>query len=291
MAPQKRRRTGGGGPESGGAQAAAPGPQAEAAGAGADGQGLEWSYERLWDDLEISRGWHSRNVRFWRAQAADVRGATGGGVSQRDLEFTRKAVTTLASVGQGAQRARFERALDLGAGIGRVTDAVLRHCCRHVDLVEFVQKHLCKAKERLPAAGKGGCTFTFHCCAVQKFQVPHSSYNLIWCQWLLMYLTDADALDLLRRLRPGLAEGALLLVKENISTPDELTYFDAADGELWADGSAGGPVSCVRTELHYEDLFERAGLKIKEQKLQRDATGKTMDMMLYALVPLAERTA
>jgi len=240
-----------------------------------------WSYDRLWDAPDISKGWHSRNVRFWRSQGADVRGATGGGVSQRDLQFSREAVAKLATAYCG-EAGRFERALDLGAGIGRVTEAVLRRHCAHVDLVEFVQKHLKRARETL-GTEKAGCTFSFHGSAVQKHEVPRGHYSFIWCQWLLMYLTDADALDLLRRLGPGLARGGLLVVKENVSTSDKATYFDDAEGELWEEGDQGGPVSCVRTEMHYEDLFERAGLVIKEQTMQRDSSGKTMDMMLYVL--------
>mmetsp|Transcript_76921 Transcript_76921/g.220255 ORF Transcript_76921/g.220255 Transcript_76921/m.220255 type:complete len:288 (-) Transcript_76921:70-933(-) len=264
----KRRKTGGG------------------ADAAEEEEVAEWTYDRLWDDPEISQGWHTRNVKFWRSQGADVRGATGGGVSQRDLAFSKGAVATLA---KGHSGGRFGPALDLGAGIGRVTEGVLRHHCEHVDLVEFVQKHLQKAKEKLspaPAAKKKGCTFAFHNAAVQKFDIPAQHYEFIWCQWLLMYLTDADALSLLRRLGPGIAADGMLVVKENVSTPDKLTYFDGADGELWEGGDGGsGPVSVVRTELHYEDLFQRAGLLVKDQQLQQDPAGKTMDMALFVLVP------
>ena len=42
-------------------------------------------------------------------------------------------VTHFASV---AGTLRFDRALDLAAGIGRVTDGFLRHFFNHIDLVE-----------------------------------------------------------------------------------------------------------------------------------------------------------
>jgi len=242
----------------------------------------EWSYDRLWDAAEVSSGWHGRNVRFWRSQSADMRGATGGGVTQFDVGFSRQALRALATARGGK---RFARALDLGAGIGRVTDGVLRHHCRHVDLVEFVSKHLQRAKQLLPAKGKSGCTFSFHAAAVQKHPVPARSYDLVWCQWLLMYLTDADVLTLLRRLAPGLCTDGFLLVKENVSTPEKLTYFDAEDGELWEEGDGGRPVSCVRTRLHYEDLFERAGLRVRAAKVQHDSSSKIMDMVLFVLTP------
>merc|ERR1712216_119698 len=199
-------------------------------------------------------------------QTADLRGATGGGVSRRDLEFSKEALSDLARVHAVDHSGRFDRCLELGAGIGRVTDAVLRRHCKHVVLVEFVQKHLRRAKEKLPADGKGGCTFSFSGSSVQKYAVQPGHYDLIWCQWLLMYLTDSDALDLLRRLKGGLPPAGILVVKENVSTAEKLTYFDDADGELWDELDQGAPVSCVRTEAHYEDLFERAGLVIGDQR-------------------------
>merc|ERR1719464_35421 len=184
------------------------------------------------------------------------------------------------------QGSRFPRALDLGAGVGRVTDAVLRRCCARVDLVEFVQKHLDVARSRLPAGGKAGCTFSFHGSSVQRYPIAPRTFDLIWCQWILMYLTDEDALDLLLRARAGLAGDGVLLLKENVSTADKATYFDDADGELWLEGlSPEAPVSCVRTPVHYEDLLERAGLRTVEEWRQTDETGAVMDMMLWALKP------
>lgn len=242
-----------------------------------------WTYDSIWDNGQISYGWHERNIRFWRAQAANVRGATGGGVSQRDLAFTRAAVDELVK----KRDCSFKRALDCGAGIGRVTDAILRKCCAHVDLVEFVKKHLDKAREKLPLSGKGQCSFAFHNTSMQKFSIAPAQYDLIWCQWLLMYLTDEDALSLLLRAGKGLTTDGVLLVKENISTEEKSTYFDAADGELWEEDDAQGPVSCVRTSMHYWDLFDRAGLKVVDEQHQQDLGEEHMEMALFVLVPVA----
>ena len=40
-------------------------------------------------------------------------------------------------------------------------------------------------------------------------------YDLIWVQWVLLYLTDSDLLLVLRRLRLALKPGGLMIVKEN----------------------------------------------------------------------------
>lgn len=245
----------------------------------------EWTYDRLWDSTEV--GWHDRNVRFWKSQAANVRGTTGGGVSTEDLAFSKHIVLELAQ----KRPAKFSRALDCGAGIGRVTDKVLRTCCRHVDLLEFVKKHLDKARASL-GDGKSGCRFGFHCNSAQKFNIGQAGYDLVWCQWLLMYLTDGDAVDFLRRAGAGLTEGGVLLVKENVSTSDKATYFDDADGELWLEGvSLGAPISCVRTPIHYEQLFELAGLHIVEEWRQSGSERGIMDMNLWSLLPASMVTS
>lgn len=248
----------------------------------------EWSYDRLWDDHEVTGGWHSRNVRFWKSQGSDVRGMTGGGVSQRDMAFSRQALGDLSNAisktsGAPCKRA-FGRGLDCGAGSGRVTHGVLKHFCGHVDLVEFVKKHLLKAKASLPRSANSGCSFEFHNSSMQKFGIKAGSYNLVWCQWLLMYLTDADALDLLKRAAAGLAtKGGFLVVKENVSTLDKATYFDNEHGDLWVGGESAGPVSCVRTCSHYEDLFERSGLHIHGERHQTDLGPGCMEMHLWVL--------
>ena len=41
------------------------------------------------------------------------------------------------------------------------------------------------------------------------------AYDLILVQWTLMYLVDADAVALLRRLGAGLRAAGLLVLKEN----------------------------------------------------------------------------
>mmetsp|Transcript_19088 Transcript_19088/g.44618 ORF Transcript_19088/g.44618 Transcript_19088/m.44618 type:complete len:304 (-) Transcript_19088:81-992(-) len=251
----------------------APEPSAEA---------KAWSYDRLWDPPEIRKGWHSRNVTFWREEASDVRGMTGGGVSDKDLPFSQKAMKALAK--RYRNSSRFAVALECGAGIGRVTNGVLREHCDHIHLVELVQKHVTEARRRV-GQRSDHCTFSFHNSSMQKFRITPRTFDLIWCQWLLMYLTDEDGLDLLTRARKGLKPDGILVVKENQSTINMGTYFDDADGELVGRGGLSGPpVSCVRTPLHHHNLFERAGLRIVEERVQ-NLGSDNMKMGFFVLMP------
>ena len=139
----------------------------------------------------------------------------------------------------------WDDALDLGAGIGRVTKATLLPHFRNVDLVEPAGTLIDKAKENVPEVRK------FYQVGLQDFVFEHQ-YDCIWLQWVAMYLTDADLLSFLQRAGSGLkttAKGTgLLFVKENVH--EERIVVDREDNSL------------MRTEKHFEHLFSEAGFLV-----------------------------
>lgn len=253
-------------------------------------------YDKLWKDQKISAGWTARGARYWESQPADMVGMTGdpenvkgGGVSRPDIEFSRKALQdalkAARKVRKGGKKV-FKTALELGAGIGRVTKGVLMDFCGHIHLVDF-KKFLQEAKKSLPRAG---CRFTFHHSSMQKFQIKVNTFDLIWCQWLLMYLTDADAVGLLKRASAGLADDGLFIVKENVPEAKR-TQFEDAEDRTWTrkagKGKEGGPVCLTRTQKHFEHLFKRANLQICGSRLQPgDHRVPFETMMFWVLVPM-----
>lgn len=249
-----------------------------------------------------SEGWHERNMRFWQRAGAHVDGMTGGGVSEKDLAFSREALAEVVARCQ-PEAGRFAQALDVGAGIGRVASEVLQRHCTRLDLLEPMAKHLDVARRSLGAAWPGD----FIVGTLQDFSLSDQrQYNLIWCQWVLMYVTDADALAFLRRCRSELlARAGVLVVKENVARASSGSYFDDERGELWreragasrasrkgAHGDAEGddakrrktsaPMSVLRTRAHYEALFREAGLRVLTCKRQFFSE-EEMPMMLFVL--------
>lgn len=149
---------------------------------------------------------------------------------------------------------RRTRALDVGAGIGRVTSDVLLHLVSDVVLLEpvdsFVQEALIRA--RASAAGissrerslwKGiadksksvtllqGTLQVFdplklhHATFLDRvgYQSPRPAedvdmgFDVIWCQWCLGHLSDVDLVAFMNRSRVSLRdEKSLIVVKENI---------------------------------------------------------------------------
>jgi protein N-terminal methyltransferase len=152
------------------------------------------------------------------------------------------------------------RALDVGAGIGRVTADVLLHLVTDVVLVEpvnaFIQEAMARARASAldkamspriswPGLADESKSVTFLQDTLQQFQ-PLSShlsqfhdrigyqppgpiddtgkvFDVIWCQWCLGYLTNPDLVAFLRRSHEALNPGnprSLIVVKENLCRND-----------------------------------------------------------------------
>eukprot|EP00435_Cladocopium_sp_Y103_P017074 s1738_g4.t1 len=235
----------------------------------------------------VTDGWHSRNMRFWAKEAATLDGMTGGGVSDLDLAFNQKFLRRLCRA-RGNAKGRFARALDVGAGIGRLAQHLLRPVCDAVDLLEPVDKHLETAKKTLkPWPGE------FYCCTLQDFGsmgTGRDIYDLVWCQWVLMYITDSDVVAFLQRLATAsLAPAGTVVVKENVAQERVGSYFDDEEGELWRGEAQGGdasrpsqPMSVLRTPQHYVKLFKESGFEVVMRRRQFFSEDE-MPMMLFTL--------
>ncbi|CAE7894756.1 unnamed protein product [Symbiodinium sp. KB8] len=232
----------------------------------------------------VTDGWHARNMRFWLKEAATVDGMTGGGVSDKDLVFNQQFMRKLARL-RGNSKGRFQRALDVGAGIGRLAKGVFRTHCDHVDLLEPIEKHLQVARKDLDDTTWPG---HFICGTLQDFQQPQQSlYDLVWCQWIFMYITDADVVKFLRRVSVELlAPAGTVVVKENVAQTRVGSYFDDETGELWRGANGGsrhsGPMSVLRTPQHYLKLFRESGLEVLLRRRQLFSQDE-MPMTLFVL--------
>jgi protein N-terminal methyltransferase len=177
--------------------------------------------------------------------------------------------------------ARRFRALDVGAGIGRVTSDTLLHLVSDVVLLEPVEsliqaalsqgqasaaKAPSKDESKLPlqkrkwkgiADGSKSVTFlqgTLQACdpanplqtATLLGRVGYtppspddeSGFDVVWCQWCLTYMTDADLITFLKRSQAALRkEGpGIIVVKENVCRDGEggvpKICFDEADSSV-----------------------------------------------------------
>lgn len=58
-----------------------------------------------------------------------------------------------------------------------------------------------------------------------------TKYDLIWNQWCLGHLTDAQLMEYLKKCKGVLKEGGWIVVKENMSTSGE-DIFDDVDSSV-----------------------------------------------------------
>lgn len=233
-------------------------------------------------DVRAKRGpgeaWYRRTLDYWEKRKPTVHEMSGGGVQRRDVAFSRAFLDRLKRSRAGRQ-CDFAAALDVGAGIGRVTRAVLlQHVSRRVDLLEPVKALLAQARKdfRGEARVQG-----FLCESSQKFRPARRAYDLVWCQWTLMYLADVDLVAFFKRIAKGLRAGGLIVVKENVELPKQ--NLGGHGGKSYEDTAAHGGV--VRIPRHYEDIFKRAGLQIVMKRMQLDLGDDAMPVAMYALSP------
>jgi protein N-terminal methyltransferase len=145
----------------------------------------------------------------------------------------------------------YAHAVDCGAGIGRITKNLLSKIFDKTDLVEPIEsfnkdvmegEYLKQERE----AGKIGQVFTM---GLQQFVPESGKYSVIWNQWCLGHLTDADLVDYFRRCKDGIVpDGGIIVVKENLASGED--NYDALDS------------SFTRTEKTLRALFNKAGLKV-----------------------------
>lgn len=113
--------------------------------------------------------------------------------------------------------------------------------------------------------------------------IPESgAYDLIWNQWCLGHLTDAQLVVYLRRCKDGLRHAkdgeeernSWIVVKENLST--DIRHKDIYDEE---------DSSVTRSDDKFRGLFKDAGLKIVATEQQRGMPKELFPVRIYALKP------
>jgi len=205
-------------------------------------------------------------------------------VSRVDLQGSRNF---LAKLGVGGRRTslrggegkdaggggKLRRAVDCGAGIGRITEGLLLSIADTVDIIEPIAKFSDSLK------GKPGIGRIWNI-GLEEWDFDgdnvHESmrYDLIWNQWCLGHLTDAQLVQYLMKCGRALRAGGWIVVKENMSTGKE-DIFDEIDS------------SVTRVDDKFRKIFQEAGMNIKRTELQKGMPKELYPVRIYALQPVA----
>ncbi|KAL5278111.1 NTMT1 family protein [Megaselia abdita] len=188
---------------------------------------------------------------YWSNIPATLDGMLGGFgyISSLDLNFSERYIRDILKSADPPQRLR---ALDCGAGIGRISKNLLMKHFETVDLVEQDQKFSEEAKVYCSSSDDSAKRLgTVYNVGLQKFTPEPNTYDLIWSQWVLGHLTDEDLLEFFKRIKVGLKETGAFVIKENV-TKHGTVEKDEDDSSI------------TRPLKTYETILKNAGFKVTQ---------------------------
>ncbi|CAN7937092.1 unnamed protein product [Ixodes hexagonus] len=215
---------------------------------------------------------YTQGKAYWETIPATVDGMLGGysEISSIDISSSNRFLNTFLQKKENPLGTR--RALDCGSGIGRVTKHLLLPLFDTVDMVEQNQSFLNGAKAYIgQEAHRVRCEYppVLSTPGLQDFVPEEHKYDVIWCQWVTGHLTDKDFVSFLRRCQAGLHKDGILVIKDNL-TQDEVDV-DNRDG------------SVTRPRTLFEQLFEKAGMRIVAERKQYKFPRGLYEVRMFAL--------
>jgi protein N-terminal methyltransferase len=191
--------------------------------------------------------WYEKTRRYWSEAEPTVNGVLGGmeHVHEDDIRESKAFLESLPLVGR-------ERALDCGAGIGRVSKYLLCPLFQTTDVMERSPHMLAAARAALPPEAVG----EFLAESLERV-VLRNTYDLIVMQWVAAYLKDEELTAFLCRCKNALNPNGIVFLKDNIASDNHL-FIHKED------------FSRIRPDRHYKLIFDKSGLTcIKEARQQK----------------------
>ncbi|BES88648.1 protein N-terminal methyltransferase [Nesidiocoris tenuis] len=210
---------------------------------------------------------YEKAKQYWSKIEPTVDGVLGGFgyISQSDITGSKTFLHGLFAIAQPPKK---RRALDCGAGIGRVTKHLLAHFFEKVDLVDqnsdFVNQ-VTKYTGSIPQIGE------LYIAGLQEFKPVHQ-YDVIWCQWVLGHLTDSDLVEFMKKCQNSLTEEGVIIIKENLTSTGNVEV-DSVDS------------SVTRPLNRLEEIFNSAGLEIVSQMYQKNFPKGLYPVIMMAMRP------
>ncbi|XP_053609303.1 N-terminal Xaa-Pro-Lys N-methyltransferase 1-like [Plodia interpunctella] len=212
---------------------------------------------------------YKRAASYWANVPATIDGVLGGfgHISDIDIEGSKAFLQNIFTSKNPPGR---QHALDCGAGIGRISKNLLIPIFDKVDLVEQDEKFIDTAKMLI---GENNSHLgTMYKIGLQDFK-PQKLYDVIWCQWVLGHLNDFDLINFFERCSDALTRDGVIIVKENITTTDEVDYDEN-------DSSITRPYELIK------QIIEEASLKILKTDIQLGFPDDIYPVHMFALAPM-----
>jgi protein N-terminal methyltransferase len=206
---------------------------------------------------EYKDSWYPTSSAYWARQKPTTDGMLGG--FRHLTGFDVLASCDLIKKYQNPPRGRSKFRLgngavaDCGCGIGRVSHYVLSDYFSEIDLIDPVQSFLDIA---LDTVSKDGVKVRTFLSGAQDWN-PDRMYDAFWIQWVIMYLTDVDAIAFLQRCKAHLNANGIIFVKDNLASSDLNSKKEEAQFYVEDRG-------ICRAHRHYVEIFKAAGLTVVE---------------------------
>ena len=233
------------------------------------------------------RRWYDKGAEYWQTQPATYDGVLGGfgRLSPLDVRDSRIFLSSLPHITLPSTQLS---AIDCGAGVGRIAQDLLCPLFGRVDLVEQDETYVRTAKQTITHASMRD----MYVCGLQDFDFAHPPqpltltapsatsergplvYDVVWVQWVLSHLTDADLHAFLLRCHTALVHSpaSYLVIKEN--TAKAGFVMDRSDG------------SVTRSDVLFKEAFMAAGWKLVRQGVQTGFPKSLFAVRMWALQPM-----
>ena len=152
--------------------------------------------------MEVVR--RTRSEDFWQEKPA----TTAGMLLQDDVSDLGQAER--AEILGQLPRLGGKEVLELGAGIGRYTSHFVREA-KHVTAVDFVERFLEQNREATAQFNN----VTHHCANVLDLEFEPESFDFVFWNWLLMYLSDSEMALLREKIRMWTRVGGAVFLRES----------------------------------------------------------------------------
>uniref|UniRef100_A0A182M1H5 Alpha N-terminal protein methyltransferase 1 n=1 Tax=Anopheles culicifacies TaxID=139723 RepID=A0A182M1H5_9DIPT len=225
------------------------------------------------DFLADSNSYYNNAKKYWSNVSPTVDGMLGGfgSISFIDIRGSEQFLKHLYKQKPAPGR---KRALDCGAGIGRISKNLLLPLFDHVDLVEQDEQFCQTARTELADYGsKLGTVFNE---GLQNFVPAQGRYDIIWAQWVLGHLTDEDTVKFFNRCAEALARGGMIVIKENFTTGN-VVDVDRTDS------------SVTRPLLQMKQLLKQANMRVVKEQRQTSFPKELYPVYMMALRPTLKK--
>ncbi|XP_004208335.2 N-terminal Xaa-Pro-Lys N-methyltransferase 1 isoform X1 [Hydra vulgaris] len=223
----------------------------------------------VFNRMKDKEKWYKDAIEYWQKQDPSVDGMLQGfeSISEIDVKGSDEFLNSLKT--KGLLTATCRRAVDCGAGIGRVSKHFLLKRFEVVDIVEQCENFTNNINNYMDDVNLSLRIENIYNEGLQTFNPKQNYYDVIWIQWVIGHLTDEDLISFIKRCQKGLTNGGCIVIKDNIAARNPV--FDQDDS------------SVTRTHQDFINLFKKADATLLYNDIQKGFPAHLFSVKMYAL--------